>query len=206
MKLTSENLTTTPFKIGGKIAAVSFYSARQCFGTGMWCFGTSVLGLVLWMAASASVHAQTGELISQNGVWDSYRAGAGADSVCFITSEPIKLEGQYDRNNRGETRVFVSHHGRNGGERGVVSLVAGYRFEEGRDVAFSIDGKAFSLFIDDDRAWATKPEQDRALVKAMKRGNKLKVTGVSSRGNKTIDTYSLKGFTAAMKAIDKACS
>jgi len=45
-----------------------------------------------------------------------------------------------------------------------------------------------------------------ALVKAMKRGNKLKVTGTSSRGNKTVDTYSLTGFTKAMQSIDKACS
>lgn len=150
--------------------------------------------------------AQTGELIGQNGAWKSFRSGSGANTVCFITSEPTKLEGKYDRNNRGETRVFVAHHGKDSDERGVVSSVAGYRFEEGRDVVFSIDGKAFNLFSVDTRAWATKPSMDRAMVKAMKRGNTLKVTGISSRGNKTVDTYSLKGFTAAMKKIDKACS
>ena len=150
--------------------------------------------------------AQTGELINQSGAWKSYRSGSGANTVCFITSEPTKLEGKYDRNNRGETRVFVAHHGKDSDERGVVSSVAGYRFEEGRDVVFSIDGKAFNLFSVDSRSWATKPSMDRELVTAMKRGNTLKVTGISSRGNKTIDTYSLKGFTAAMKKIDKVCS
>ncbi|MCE2516735.1 MAG: hypothetical protein J4F41_02635 [Alphaproteobacteria bacterium] len=168
--------------------------------------GAAMLAVIMTMTAGATAQAQTGELIGQSGAWKAYRAGSGGNSVCFITSTPIKLEGKYDRNNRGETRVFVTHHGRNGEDRGVVSSVAGYRFEEGRDVVFSIDGKAFNLFSDKTRAWATKPEQDRALVKSMKRGNKLKVTGVSSRGNKTIDTYSLKGFTAAMKKIDKACS
>ena len=155
---------------------------------------------------ATSAAAQTGELIGQTGAWKSYRTGSGANSVCFITSTPTKLEGKYDRNNRGETRVFVTHHGRDSENRGVVSSVAGYRFEEGRDVIFSIDGKAYNLFSVDTRAWATKPEQDRALVKSMKRGTRLKITGTSSRGNKTIDTYSLKGFTAAMKTIDKACS
>lgn len=159
------------------------------------------------MAVGAtSAAAQTGELIGQTGEWKSYRTGSGENSVCFITSTPIKLEGKYDRNNRGETRVFVTHHGRDSENRGVVSSVAGYRFEEGRDVIFSIDGKTYNLFSVDTRAWATKPEQDRALVKSMKRGSKLKITGISSRGNKTVDTYSLKGFTAAMKKIDKACS
>ncbi len=158
------------------------------------------------MMPGAIAIAQTGELIKQNGVWKSYRSGSGANIVCFITSEPTKLEGNYDRNNRGETRVFVTHHGKDSEERGVVSSVAGYRFEEGRDVVFTIDGKSFNLFSVDTRAWATKPAMDRSLVKAMKRGRTLKVTGISSRGNKTVDTYSLKGFTAAMKTIDKACS
>lgn len=167
---------------------------------------TIALGFFMALSSAGMAKAQTGELIGQSGAWKSYRTGSGASSVCFITSEPIKLEGKYDRNNRGETRVFVTHHGLDNQNRGVVSSVAGYRFEQDREVVFSIDGKSFNLFSVDTRAWATKPDQDRALVKAMKRGNKLKVTGVSSRGNKTTDTYSLKGFTAAMKKIDKACS
>ncbi|MGU9962461.1 MAG: invasion associated locus B family protein [Candidatus Puniceispirillales bacterium WSBS_2018_MAG_OTU23] len=163
--------------------------------------------LMMGFALTAPAYAQkAGVLIGQSGGWKSYRMGAGADVVCFITSEPIKLEGKYDRKNRGETRVFVTHHGKGGDNRGTVSSVAGYRFEEGRDVVFNIDGKGFNLFSVDTRAWATKPEQDRALVTAMKRGQRLKITGYSSRGNKTVDTYSLKGFTAAMKKIDGACS
>jgi hypothetical protein len=43
------------------------------------------------------------------------------------------------------------------------------------------------------------------LVAAMKRGSKLFVTGISSRNNKTIDQYSLSGFTAAKDFLDKAC-
>ena len=39
----------------------------------------------------------------------------------------------------------------------------------------------------------------------MKSGNKLVVKGISSRGTKTEDTYSLFGFTAALKLIDRAC-
>ena len=39
----------------------------------------------------------------------------------------------------------------------------------------------------------------------MIRGARLVVKGTSSRGTKTTDTYSLKGFSAAFKAIGKAC-
>ena len=45
----------------------------------------------------------------------------------------------------------------------------------------------------------------RAVQQAMRSGAKMIVTGVSSRGTKTIDTYSLSGISAAHKAIGTAC-
>ena len=40
----------------------------------------------------------------------------------------------------------------------------------------------------------------------MIRGSKMLVTGTSVRGTKTVDTYSLRGFTAAYKTIGRDCS
>ena len=40
----------------------------------------------------------------------------------------------------------------------------------------------------------------------MKKGNQMIVTGVSARGTKTTDTYSLNGITAALKAMADKCS
>jgi hypothetical protein len=40
----------------------------------------------------------------------------------------------------------------------------------------------------------------------MRKGRELKVTGVSSLGNKIVDIYSLSGFTKALRLIDKDCS
>ena len=165
----------------------------------------ATLALGATLSAPPSAMAQDGEVIGESGKWRALRAGSGDNQVCFITSEPTKLEGEYDRSNRGETRVFVTHHGGSPDERGVVSSVAGYRFKEGEEVLFNIDGKKFSLFSVDTRAWTAKPQHDRDVITAMKRGNRLKVTGVSIRGNTTIDTYSLTGFTKAMGIIDKAC-
>ena len=61
------------------------------------------------------------------------------------------------------------------------------------------------MFTLKDRAWAETPELDSKIVSAMKAGNKLLVSGTSSRGTDTEDTYSLFGLTAALKLIDKAC-
>ena len=55
-------------------------------------------------------------------------------------------------------------------------------------------------------AWLDNETRQGALVNAMKRGNELVFKGTSERGTLTTDSYSLKGATAAMKAIDKACT
>lgn len=162
------------------------------------------LVLLFVLLSPVAALAQNSSPLGKDGVWTAYRSGEGAGKVCFVTAEPVKLEGDYDRSNRGETRIFVTH-GPDPELRGVVSVVAGYTYKEQQDVVFSIDRKkTFNLFSVKTRAWARNAE-DAPLVKAMKRGNTLVVSGVSSRGNKTIDTYSLKGFTAAMKRIDKDC-
>ena len=54
-------------------------------------------------------------------------------------------------------------------------------------------------------AWSNTPADDAKLVEAMRKGGKLTVKGVSSRGTETVDQFSLSGFTAAMKAISDAC-
>ena len=68
-----------------------------------------------------------------------------------------------------------------------------------------IDGKTFRLFVDRDIAFARDSATDATLVEAMKKGSKMVVEGVSSRGTKTTDTYSLSGFSAAHRAATRAC-
>ena len=46
---------------------------------------------------------------------------------------------------------------------------------------------------------------DKEIITAMKRGAKAVITGRSSRGTKTEDTFSLKGFTAAVEDASKRC-
>ena len=135
--------------------------------------------------------------------WSVYRDDSGAERLCYMSSVPKKLRGDYDRNNRGETRVFVTHFGKS--DRNVVSVLAGYKYQKQSDVTFNIDGNETVLFTQDNRAYSFNEADDTTLVTRMKRGNKLVVTGISSRGNKTIDEYSLSGFTKAKALLDKLC-
>lgn len=136
--------------------------------------------------------------------WAAYRADDDSGRICFISSVPTKSQGKYDPKNRGETRVYVSH-GPGKAERNVVQVIAGYKYKAQTDVKVSIDGKKFTLFTIEGRAYAESEEDDVAMIKMMKRGSKMTVVGVSSRGTKTTDTYSLSGFTKTKQLIDKTC-
>ncbi|MGZ0244927.1 MAG: invasion associated locus B family protein, partial [Alphaproteobacteria bacterium] len=72
-------------------------------------------------------------------------------------------------------------------------------------VQVAIGAKKFDLFTNGDTAWARSTKDDRNLATAMRGGARMVVTGQSSRGTKTKDTYSLSGISAAHKAIGKAC-
>ena len=62
--------------------------------------------------------------------------------------------------------------------------------------------KNYEFYADGDSAWTNN---DNEVIYAMKKGIKLFVFGISSRGTKTIDTYTLNGFTTAYNKLTKDC-
>ena len=131
-----------------------------------------------------------------------HREADGGKPVCFIGSEPKKSRGKYKK--RGEAYVLVTHRPAEKSTH-VVSVKAGYTYQNGSEVDLIIGAKTFKLFTDAGHAFAYDDKTDKALIKAMVRGARMVVRGTSARGTLTTDTYSLKGFTAAYQAINKAC-
>ena len=55
-------------------------------------------------------------------------------------------------------------------------------------------------------AWMTSNKKEKIMVKVMKKGSRIMVTGYNEKGSQTIDHYSLLGFTKAYTTAKKACS
>ncbi len=147
--------------------------------------------------------AQSVEPIGEAGKWRSYTFLEDGKKVCYMSATPEKSEGDYKV--RGEVYALVTHRPVLD-SRDVVELKAGYPLKPDTDIVVTIDGKQkFILFADKESAWTPDDKADRALVLAMVKGNRMVVEGVSSRGNKTKDTYSLNGFGKMYQAIGKAC-
>lgn len=155
------------------------------------------------LLVTSAAWAEDDRLIDNFGDWSAFAENEGGNKTCFMGSLPKKSEGKYKV--RGEIHVLVSHRP---AEKifNEISFRAGYTYKEGSEVTVDIDDEAFKLFTDEGHAWAYDAKADAALAKAMRAGKSMVVRGSSSRGTTTTDTYSLKGFTAAHNAINKACN
>ena len=144
------------------------------------------------------------KLLGVEKFWKAYSTKLDKAKTCFITSEPTKTIGKFNKKNRGKPYVFVTNI--KNGTKHEISIKAGFNFKKNEDVIFDVDGKKTILFPVEDRAWSESTKIDRFLVQSMRKGRTLIVTGTSTPGNKIIDTYSLSGFTKALRLIDKSCS
>jgi len=88
---------------------------------------------------------------------------------------------------------------------GQVGFTGGYPFAKGSTVNLDIDGNSYELFTEGEWAWPASTAEDTKIVTAMKRGSKAVLTARSARGTKTVDTFSLLGFTASVEDADKRC-
>ena len=104
---------------------------------------------------------------------------------------------------RGDIRLFVTFTPGTGGA-GVVAFKGGYSFDGGEPVQIKIDKQSFDLAVENDWAWTT-PEGDVPILVAMKKGAIAVVSALSNKGTRTADTFSLKGFTAAMAEAEARC-
>lgn len=127
---------------------------------------------------------------------------------CWSVSAPNNTvntrDGRVVAVNRGNIQLSVSFGPQ--AASGQVAFTGGYPFAENSQVTVSISGQEFLLDTSGDWAWPESAELDAEVVAAMKRGSEAVVTGVSSRGTTTKDTFSLLGFTAATEDAEKRCA
>jgi len=162
-----------------------------------------VLFLCLFFVSSNVFALEAPKLIGDYNDWSAYTYKEGNNTVCYIASTPKRDEGNYSK--RGDIYAVVTHRPADK-SFDVVNFVAGYTLKSNAKFTVKIGKETFTnFFTEDDKAWTVNDAEDAKLVKAMFRGERMIVEGVSNRGTQTKDTYSLKGFARAYKAINAKC-
>lgn len=150
-----------------------------------------------------SVQAAAPQLIGEYDDWSAYVYQEGKGNVCYMASTPQKSEGKYTK--RGDVYLVITHRPADK-SFDVVNFVAGYTYKNDAKVVVKIGKETISdFFVENDKAWTMNAGVDKKLVEAMKKGERLIIDGTSTKGTVTKDTYSLKGFSSAYRAISAKC-
>ncbi len=125
-----------------------------------------------------------------------------ANEYCYIGSLATASDLPSDKK-RGNFYVLVYKN--IGNPDAVVQIEAGYSYKVPSDIIVNIDQGDYKFYTTEDLPTAAWTEEDSKIIFAMKKGLELKITGESSRGTVTTDTYTLNGFTTAYNKLIEDC-
>ena len=135
--------------------------------------------------------------------WEVMVMSEASGKVCFAQSAPVL---QAPKNNKRDARLFITFRP---GEKisNEISATAGYEFNKNNTVLATSGNNKFKFDIKQQGfAWMTSNKKEKIMVKIMKKGSRIMLSGYNDKGSQTIDHYSLLGFTKAYNTAKKACS
>ena len=134
--------------------------------------------------------------------WESFVAETEKGKICFAQTKPIL---QAPKSNKREAKLFVTFRP-NEKITDEISVTPGYEFNKNNSVT-AVSGKyKFKFDIKQSGfAWIADNKIEVKMVRQMKRGSRIMITGYNQKGSQTIDHYSLLGFTKAYEAAKTTC-
>ena len=137
--------------------------------------------------------------------WETYVINSDTGKVCFAQSKPVL---QAPKNNPREARLFISFRPKEN-IANEISVTGGYEFNNKNLVKVTSGKNNYNFdLIQDGFAWMSDENNklEKKMIKIMKKGSRIMVAGHTQNGSRTIDHYSLLGFTKAYNATKANCS
>ena len=135
--------------------------------------------------------------------WEVMVMSEQSGKVCFAQSTPVL---QAPKSNKRDARLFVTIRP-NEKITNEISATGGYEFNKNNSVLATSGNNKFKFDIKQQGfAWMTSNKKEDIMIKVMKKGSRIMVSGYNDKGSQTIDHYSLLGFTKAYATAKKACS
>jgi hypothetical protein len=164
---------------------------------------TLFLFLVFLMFSISKTFAEDLKKVGNFKDWQVMVMSEATGKVCFAQSVPVL---QAPKKSKRDARLFITFRP---GEKisNEISATAGYEFNKKNSVLATSGNNKFKFDImEQGFAWMTSNKKENIMVKVMKKGSRIMVTGYNEKGSQTIDHYSLLGFTKAYDTAKKACS
>ena len=135
--------------------------------------------------------------------WETIVLKNDSQLVCFAQSKPVL---QSPKKNPRDARLFVSFRPN---EKIIdeISITAGYEFNNKNSIIAKSGKNKYKFDISQENfAWIADNKKEKKMIKTMKKGSRIMITGYNKEGSQTIDHYSLLGFTKAYNTAKKSCS
>ena len=150
-----------------------------------------------------NIGAEEVKKISNNKDWETYVVNSETGKICFAQSMPIL---QAPKSNKRDARLFVTFRpGKKISDE--ISITSGYEYNKKNSIMARSGKYKYKFDIAQENfAWIEDNNRERKMIKTMKRGSRIMITGYNQKGSQTIDHYSLLGFTKAYNSAKKSCS
>ena len=159
--------------------------------------------LSIFIFSATFVSAEELKKIGKFKDWETLVLKKDNELTCFAQTKPVL---QSPKANKRESRLFVSFRP-NDKISDEISTTSGYEFNSQNSILAKSGKKKYKFDITQDGfAWISSNKVEKKMIKAMKKGSRIMVTGYNKSGSQTIDHYSLLGFTKAYNAAKKSCT
>ena len=159
--------------------------------------------LILLIFSTSFANAENLKKIGKFKDWETLVLIKDSGLTCFVQTKPVL---QSPKANKREARLFVSFRP-NDKITDEISTTSGYEFNSQNSILAKSGKKKYKFDITQDGfAWISSNKVEKKMIKAMKKGSRIMVTGYNKSGSQTIDHYSLLGFTKAYNAAKKSCT
>ena len=135
--------------------------------------------------------------------WEAMVIKNENETVCFAQTKPVL---QSPKNNPREARLFVSFRPKDK-ISDEISITSGYEYNKQNSIIAKSGKSKYKFDIAQENfAWISENKVEKKMIRTLKKGSRIMVTGYNKSGSQTIDHYSLLGFTKAYNSAKKNCS
>ena len=164
---------------------------------------TIIFFLGIFIFSINYVSAEELKKIGKSKDWETLVLIKDDGLTCFAQTKPLLQSPKADKR---EARLFVSFRPSDK-VTDEISTTSGYEFNNQNRILATSGKKKYEFDIAQDSfAWIKNTKVEKKMIKTMKKGSRIMVTGYNKSGSQTIDHYSLLGFTKAYKATKANCS
>jgi len=173
------------------------------FGFGNILMRLFLIVLVLSLLSVAAFANSTPKLHTTIKDWSVLTRNVNGDTVCYVRSFASEMSPQ--NVNHGDVVFFIGTW-KSGIAQEQPSLMTGYPLRSKSPPKAKVGNRTITMFSAANEAFVETEKAEKRLVRAMRKGSRLRIEAMSDRGTATSYEFSLSGITEALRRANRLCN